>query len=95
MEDIHVKLCRNTSRALELEWEKIAADEPAVHSIDCTADVGFCKEIGVTAFPAIRLYLQDGSVRRYRGPRKAREYVIIPDHRPRIAVIMLTNSILE
>ena len=41
-------------------------------SVDCANDKSLCAELDVVSFPAIRLYGPDGSMRRYRGPRKSK-----------------------
>ncbi|KAK1761533.1 protein disulfide-isomerase, partial [Echria macrotheca] len=42
-------------------------------SLDCATSPSFCRELGVTMFPSIRMYHRDGRMDRYRGPRRAQE----------------------
>ncbi|KAK3385559.1 thioredoxin-like domain-containing protein [Podospora didyma] len=60
------------NQALETEWTKIQENEEGsqVVSVDCSQTPKACEELGVSSFPAIRLYHRDGRLDRYRGPRK-------------------------
>lgn len=49
-------------------------------SLDCAAHQQYCHESDIVSFPTIRLYHKDGHFDRYRGPRKAKEYVHAPSH---------------
>ncbi|EGR48750.1 ER-resident thioredoxin, partial [Trichoderma reesei QM6a] len=58
------------SKLLLEEWQTVQQHVASTATIDCPSSPKLCQEMDVASFPAIRLYRQDGSVTRYRGPRR-------------------------
>ncbi|KAF6834655.1 hypothetical protein CPLU01_04749 [Colletotrichum plurivorum] len=44
------------------------------HAVNCLQDRDLCDEMDVASFPSIHLYTREGTMQRYRGPRKADRY---------------------
>ncbi|KAH6680019.1 hypothetical protein F5X68DRAFT_263695 [Plectosphaerella plurivora] len=62
------------SERLEPEWTKVnTAAVGAKLSVDCLSEPDLCASLDVVSFPTIRLYRRDGSMTRYKGPRKSKE----------------------
>ncbi|KAL7819284.1 ER-resident thioredoxin [Trichoderma aethiopicum] len=62
---------RETSKALLQEWQTVQQNVASTATIDCPSSPKLCQEMDVVSFPAIRLYQKDGSMKRYRGSRRA------------------------
>ncbi|PTB75832.1 ER-resident thioredoxin [Trichoderma longibrachiatum ATCC 18648] len=60
-----------TSKALLKEWQTVQQNVASTATIDCPSSPKLCQEMDVVSFPAIRLYQKDGSMKRYRGSRRA------------------------
>lgn len=62
---------------LEREWSTVqsSAEKGMVLAVDCSNHAKLCRDFDVVSFPTIRLHKKDGTFERYRGPRKAKEYV--------------------
>ncbi|KAI3392971.1 hypothetical protein diail_4920 [Diaporthe ilicicola] len=60
---------------LEREWLSVqsSAEKDTVLAVDCSKHAKLCGEFDIVSFPTIRLHQQDGTVERFRGPRKAKE----------------------
>ncbi|PTB66391.1 hypothetical protein BBK36DRAFT_1118911 [Trichoderma citrinoviride] len=63
--------CKDSSKSVLKEWETVQQNVASTSVIDCPSSPKFCQEMDVVSFPAIRLYHKDGSMTRYRGPRRA------------------------
>ncbi|KAL0940213.1 uncharacterized protein CTRU02_202976 [Colletotrichum truncatum] len=61
------------SKKLELEWAEVQEQNLNAVAINCLRDRELCDENDIASFPVIRFYREDGSMQRYRGPRKANE----------------------
>ncbi|KAH7320072.1 ER-resident thioredoxin [Stachybotrys elegans] len=59
------------SKPLLPEWKKLRKELPYTAALNCTSIPAVCREAQVSSLPVIRLYQADGSMVRYRGPRRA------------------------
>jgi protein disulfide-isomerase A1 len=66
----------DTYADLDKEWSAVqsAAEADTLLAVDCSVNAKICREFDVASFPTIRLHQKDGTVERYRGSRKAKEY---------------------
>ncbi|EFQ28430.1 hypothetical protein CGRA01v4_07418 [Colletotrichum graminicola] len=82
----------DVSKALEQHWSAVEEAIPTALSVDCLAHPSLCADLDVVSFPAIRLYLQDGTKHRFRGPRKASEIAAFVRRMLRPAVTLLDEQ---
>lgn len=70
-------LISELSSALLPQWTELVENLDLTAAVNCTSVPAVCREANVSTLPAIRLYQSDGSMVRYRGPKKALECVLL------------------
>ncbi|KAK0643961.1 hypothetical protein B0T16DRAFT_513272 [Cercophora newfieldiana] len=62
------------TQSLEAEWATVqeSLQDADILSVDCATEAAFCSEMDAVTFPAIRVYNEDGTITRYRGPRRSK-----------------------
>ncbi|KAJ0125279.1 protein disulfide-isomerase [Diaporthe amygdali] len=80
---------------LEKEWSSVqkSAEKDTVLTVDCSTRAKLCGEFNIVSFPTIRLHQKDGTFERYRGPRKAKEYVVA--HLPPFQLDVLLTQVVR
>lgn len=72
------KLTTGSESYVNLEKELLSLQEveekDTVLAVDCSSNSKLCGDFDVVSFPTIRLHRKDGTVERYRGPRRAKQY---------------------
>ncbi|KAK2745588.1 protein disulfide isomerase [Colletotrichum kahawae] len=65
--------CSAASDSLETQWAEVHQEQPNAIVVNCLHDRDLCDETDLASFPATRLYLGNGNMRRYRGPRRTKD----------------------
>ena len=67
--------CIELSREFELAAELLQARPVVLAAVDCTENPGTCREYGVISYPSVKVFRGLKDVTRYRGIRRAEQYV--------------------
>ncbi|EQB44237.1 hypothetical protein CGLO_17031 [Colletotrichum gloeosporioides Cg-14] len=84
--------CSAASDSLEPQWAEVHQEHPNAIAVDCLHDRSLCDETDLASFPAIRLYLKDGSMERYRGPRRSKDITAFVKRLSRPAITYVTQN---
>ncbi|KAF4941330.1 Protein disulfide-isomerase [Colletotrichum fructicola] len=80
------------SDSLEPQWAEVHQEHPNAIAVDCLHDHSLCDETDLASFPAIRLYLKDGSMQRYRGPRRTKDITAFVKRLSRPVITYVTQN---
>ncbi|KAK0388842.1 hypothetical protein NLU13_5085 [Sarocladium strictum] len=83
------------SSALLPQWTELVENLDLTAAVNCTSVPAVCREAKVSTLPAIRLYQSDGSMVRYRGPKKALDIALFIERMNRPLITELTEENLS
>ncbi|KAF9874384.1 hypothetical protein CkaCkLH20_07947 [Colletotrichum karsti] len=83
------------SIGFEPEWDSIREKHLNTISVNCIRNRKLCDETEISSFPTIRLYGTNGTMQRYRGPRRAKDIMAFVQRMKRPTISELKDEAVE